>query len=87
LETASVSQRKALAVNAAARQTAVIPEGEFQKRTYTVEEIQNILGISRSSAYNFVKKGYFRIVRVGGSIRISKKSFDSWLDEWLEAKP
>ncbi len=58
-------------------------ESPFIKRTYTVDEIQDILGISRSSAYNFVKKGLFRTVRVGGSIRISKKSFDEWLDKQL----
>ena len=58
-------------------------ESPFIKRTYTVDEIQDILGISRSSAYNFVKQGLFRTVRVGGSIRISKKSFDDWLDKQL----
>lgn len=50
------------------------------KRTYTVDEIQDILGISKPTAYNLVKKGEFHSVRVGGHIRISKKSFDEWLD-------
>ena len=53
----------------------------YEKRTYTVEEIQNILGIIRHTAYNLVKKGLFHSVRVGGHIRISKKSFDEWLDQ------
>ena len=53
----------------------------FEKRTYTVSEIQDILGIGRTAAYNIVKEGYFKVVRVGGSIRISKKSFDAWLDK------
>lgn len=51
------------------------------KRTYTVEEIQDILGISRTTAYNLVKTKEFHSVRVGGHIRISKKSFDEWLDK------
>lgn len=51
---------------------------QFDKRTYTVDEIQDILGISRTSAYNLVKKKVFHSVRIGGSIRISKKSFDEW---------
>lgn len=55
----------------------------FDKRTYTVDEIQDILSISRTSAYNLVKKNAFRSVRIGGSIRISKKSFDEWLDQQL----
>ena len=57
---------------------------EYGKRTYTVEEIQNILGISRVTAYNLVKAEKFRSVRVGGHIRVSKKSFDAWLDEQAE---
>jgi len=51
------------------------------KRTYTVDEIQDILGISRTTAYNLVKTKAFHSVRVGGHIRISKKSFDEWLDK------
>ena len=50
---------------------------------YTVDEIQDILGISRTSAYNLVKKKVFHSVRIGGSIRISKKSFDEWLDHQM----
>ena len=53
---------------------------QFEKRTYTVNEIQDILGIGRSAAYNLVKENHFHSVRIGGTIRISKKSFDTWLD-------
>lgn len=50
------------------------------KRTYTVDEIQDILDISRTTAYALVKRNLFHVIRVGGHIRISKKSFDTWLD-------
>ena len=50
------------------------------KRTYTVEEIARILGIGRTSAYILVNEGHFKIVRIGNAIRISKRSFDEWLD-------
>ena len=53
------------------------------KRVYTVDEIQDILGIARTTAYNLVKRNVFRSVRIGGSIRISKKSFDAWLDSQM----
>ena len=36
-----------------------------------------------SSAYNLVKKNLFRSVRIGGHIRVSKRSFDEWLDTQL----
>lgn len=55
----------------------------FDKRTDMVDEIQDILSISKPSAYNLVKQGLFRSVRIGGSIRISKRSFDEWLDQNL----
>ena len=56
-------------------------ESKQESRTYTVEDIAKILNIGRTSAYNLVKKGNFRFIRVGNTIRISKKSFDAWLDE------
>ena len=53
----------------------------IEKRTYTIPEIQDILGISPPTAYALVKKNLFRTVRVGRHLRISKKSFDEWLDQ------
>ena len=49
-------------------------------RTYTVDDIAQILVIGRTSAYILVKEGHFKIVRIGNAIRISKRSFDEWLD-------
>ena len=51
------------------------------KRPYTVEEIAERLGIGRTSAYALVKEGHFKVVRIGNAIRVSKRSFDAWLDE------
>lgn len=51
------------------------------KRVYTVDEIQAILGISKNTAYALVKSGAFHSVKIGGQYRISKKSFDEWLDD------
>lgn len=68
---------KITALNQATDQQPIL----FEKRTYTVPEIQDILGIGKNSAYSLVKSGAFRTVRIGGSIRVSKKSFDKWLDK------
>lgn len=51
------------------------------KKTYTVMEIAEMLGIGRTSAYNLVKENRFKVVKIGASIRVSKKSFDDWLDK------
>lgn len=55
-------------------------DSTLEKRVYTVAEIQSILGISRPTAYKLIKKELFRSVYIGGSIRVSKKSFDAWFD-------
>ena len=57
------------------------PKPIGEKRTYTVEEIAKILGIGRSAAYNLVHSGVFSMVRIGSLIRVSKVSFDDWLDK------
>lgn len=56
------------------------------KMIYTVEEIQKILGICKSSAYSLVKKGEFSCVKIGSTYRISKNSFDEWLNQPKECK-
>ena len=48
---------------------------------YTVEEIAQMLSISLRSAYNLCNRTTeFRVLRVGGSIRVPKDSFDAWLN-------
>ena len=50
------------------------------KRTYTVDEIAVLLQISKSKAYELCREGHFKIIKVGRSVRVSKLSFDGWLD-------
>ena len=64
--------------------TQAVYTPSYEKRVYTVEEIQDILGISKTSAYNLVKSNAFHCVKVGGHYRVSKKSFDAWLDNSLK---
>lgn len=59
------------------------PEAIPEKRTYTVEDIQVILGISRGTAYKLLEKKEFRWFKIGSTYRISKKSFDDWLDNMM----
>lgn len=54
------------------------PEG---KRCYTVKEVQDMLGISRPTVYELLKKNEFRWLQIGNKYRISKRSFDAWLDQ------
>lgn len=49
-------------------------------RAYTVDDIQHILKVSRTTVYELLKSKIFHSVRVGGQYRISKKSFENWLN-------
>ena len=51
-----------------------------ESRTYTVEDVAAMLNIGRTRAYTLVKEGHFKMVRIGNAIRISRKSFDAWLE-------
>lgn len=52
-----------------------------EKKTYTVEEIAEQLCVSKKVAYALVKSGQFAYVRAGRAIRVSKDSFDKWLNQ------
>ena len=53
---------------------------ETTKLVYTVNDIARMLAISLRSAYNLCNSTTeFRVLRVGGSIRVPKDSFDAWL--------
>ena len=52
-----------------------------QQRCYTVDDLRVILNVSRSTVYQLLKRNEFRLFQIGGGkYRISKKSFDDWLD-------
>lgn len=74
----TVLEQRIMELNAGNMSAAAADDKE--KRTYSVEEIQQILDISRSTAYLLIKRQLFKSVKVGKQIRISKKSFDEWLD-------
>ena len=70
--------------NSASQEGEGMSNGQFcqvaEKRVYTVEEIANMLRISRTAAYELVKKAEFAVIRSGGWIRVPRASFDAWLD-------
>ena len=53
---------------------------DSDKKVYCVDEIAEVLCISRGAAYELVKKELFHTVRIGSAIRVSRKSFEEWLD-------
>lgn len=55
-------------------------ENIAEKRCYTVAELQTTLGISRGSVYKLLDTQQFHWFKIGTAIRISKFSFDEWLN-------
>jgi len=45
----------------------------------TIEEIGNLLRISRSKTYSLIKEKDFPITKIGRCIRVEKSSLLSWL--------
>jgi hypothetical protein len=58
---------------------------------YDIRQLQNILGIKRTAAYNLVSKVYlaqapFRILKIGSLYRIPQYSLDNWLNGKTECE-
>ena len=64
-----------------ARHTEKAPAIDSEKRAYSVDEIMAMLDISRASAYILNKKHLFRSFNIAKHLRMSKASFDEWLDK------
>lgn len=59
---------------------------DIEKLVYDAEDIQRILGMSRSKTYNFLNvvaknKHPFRVMKIGRLYKIPKDSFDKWISE------
>ena len=50
-----------------------------RKLAYSVPEVAEMLGISRASAYNYVRLGEIRSVTLGGRIVIPRHALDELL--------
>lgn len=58
-----------------------------EKRCYTVEDLQEILSCGRETVYALLANHEFRWFRLGGQrgpYRISRRSFDEWLDHSMK---
>ena len=51
-----------------------------EKRCYSVSDLQEMLEISKPAVYELIKRKEFHWVMIGGRYKISKRSFDEWLD-------
>jgi excisionase family DNA binding protein len=52
-----------------------------QQEYLKVPEVARIIRIARSQAYELVAEGEIPSIRIGRSIRVSRKELDRWLEE------
>lgn len=60
-----------------------------ERREYLkVPEVAEMLRIARSRAYELVAEGEIPAVKIGRSVRVSRKELDRWLEEqsYLDAR-
>lgn len=55
-------------------------ENRVPNRCYTVKDLQQILGISRTAVYELLGQKQFRWLLIAGKYRIPRKSFEAWMN-------
>ena len=53
----------------------------MERLTYTVKEVADLLGISKSYAYQLVKERKLPVLEVGNRRVIPKNQFELWIEE------
>lgn len=57
-----------------------------ETKVYLASDIQRALGLGKTKTYEFLNEVYrqkeppFRVIKVGTSVRVPKRSFDDWLN-------
>jgi excisionase family DNA binding protein len=52
----------------------------MERRTYTVEEAGQIIGLSRNGAYRLVRQGLIPTVQIGRKLFVPRAALDKLLD-------
>lgn len=58
----------------------------METQVYYASDIQKALGLGKTKTYQFLNEVYsqekplFRVIKVGTSVRVTKRSFDEWLN-------
>lgn len=55
-------------------------EPNVRREWYTVSEVQEILGIGSTKAYELVQTGDLPAIRIGRALRINRRDIDAWAE-------
>ena len=51
------------------------------KKVYEMDEVKEMLGISRTNAYKFAREKQFPVIKLGRRYLVPKTAFDQWLSD------
>ena len=54
---------------------------QVPKRMYSVRQLADIFDVSHWTIRNYIKDGWLRAYKIGGSIRISEESIEDFLND------
>ena len=49
-----------------------------RKKSISVLEMGRLLGLGKTESYYLVKKNWFKVVTIGGKMRVMVNSFEEW---------
>lgn len=49
-----------------------------RKKSMSVPEMGRLLGLGKTECYYLVKKNWFKVVTIGGKMRVMVDSFEEW---------
>ena len=55
----------------------------MEEKYLTVKDLQQILNLSRSTAYALANSGELKVVRIGSVIHIPRTELDKWINAQL----
>lgn len=58
----------------------------MEKLVYSIQEAADLLGISKSYAYELVRKGTIPVLQLGRKRVIPKEKFNDWVNGKVEQK-
>ena len=55
-------------------------EPDVRREWYTISEIQEILGIGSTKAYELVQTGDLPAIRIGRALRVHRRDINAWAE-------
>ena len=52
----------------------------MEKKVYTMDEVRQMLAISKTKVYEWARKGVFPVIKIGRKYFSPITAFDRWLD-------